>query len=63
MESLESFHRQCLHENVSNHLIGKAVVDFDCAMGNHLMNEVVADVYVFGACVVLIVYFAMAIAD
>jgi hypothetical protein len=38
-----------LHENVSNHVVGRAIFQHDVTLGDSLMDEVKVDVDVFGA--------------
>ena len=55
LKSLKSSHKLGLGENVGDHLVGGAVVDFNHIASNHLTNEMVAYVNVFGVCMILVV--------
>jgi hypothetical protein len=41
-------HKQ-LHENISNHVVGRAILQHDVTLGDGLMDEVKVNINVFGA--------------
>ena len=51
----KSLHRKCLHEDVCHHILCGAVTNFDYLPANLFANEVVSNVDVFRASMVLII--------